>query len=375
MSKRRHFFAFVLIAGIIGCTTLYMLNNNMCGNNSGGGGEGSSGYAQNHIWREQVFTVKNGDKRTDFKTLTVAGDATLITVRDTAAKTLEYYLVDIGSGDADVVKYLREEGIGNINAIILTNNKPEHAGGLGDLLNSGITVNTLYCNNGYFTGEISKTVRALYNNDNIDRIVKMKKSDAPVTVGAGEEVFDFVLFPPLYSEKDFKSKKEGQDGVSMIASFQSEHEDGNNRVIFGSDMTSDMSDALARYDKKGSKIPKKYKEALQMYVDDESDRFFTLYKVARHAVGNDRKADSDAELADEKMIDMTQLNTMIMPGFKYNENDRVKYDPPKYNYFKMCYYKAYSVADADWDVVLHNRFGAKEEKWEKDAEATGKIPW
>lgn len=58
MSKRRHFFAFVLIAGIIGCTTLYMLNNNMCGNNSGGGGEGSSGYAQNHIWREQVFTVK-----------------------------------------------------------------------------------------------------------------------------------------------------------------------------------------------------------------------------------------------------------------------------------------------------------------------------
>ena len=146
MSKRRHFFAFVLIAGIIGCTTLYMLNNNMCGNNSGGGGEGSSGYAQNHIWREQVFTVKNGDKRTDFKTLTVAGDATLITVRDTAAKTLEYYLVDIGSGDADVVKYLREEGIGNINAIILTNNKPEHAGGLGDLLNSGITVNTLYCN-------------------------------------------------------------------------------------------------------------------------------------------------------------------------------------------------------------------------------------
>ena len=36
---------------------------------------------------------------------------------------------------------------------------------------------------------------------------------------------------------------------------------------------------------------------------------------------------------------------------------------------------AYSVADADWDVVLHNRFGAKEEKWEKDAEATGKIPW
>ena len=89
---------------------------------------------------EKDFDISVYGNRVHFINIGVAGDATLLESNG------KFAMVDVGGKDqASTIKnYLDNLGVSNLEFVILTHPHSDHIGGMIELLNSGVKVNTIY---------------------------------------------------------------------------------------------------------------------------------------------------------------------------------------------------------------------------------------
>jgi len=171
-------------------------------------------------------------------------DATLI-----KSPQNKYYLIDTGklpykesSSQADfiIVKYLKDNGIKEIDGLILTHFDSDHAGGTIDLLEK-IKINNIYISNSYENTLLSSDILSFIKNNNLPSITINKE-----TVIAKENDFEIKAIKP---NNDLLKSENDKSIITSLNTF-------NNKILFMADGSINTYNALPEDFKTNVKIIK-----------------------------------------------------------------------------------------------------------------------